>query len=329
MITLHMIVRDEEKLLPTCLKSVRDFVDEIIVVDTGSVDSTVDIAKHFGARVERFDWVDDFSRARNFALSFVRTPWTIWLDADDMVLNPHIIQQSIQTAHKRQCQAVWSMYKQDETSYQRRLQIFKPKFFKWEGVVHENPIAKRPHMTMHDFSELVIQHRKPMERRPEAAVKYLEILLEKDPTNWLGLAESYRYLASHPDIPENANEYRKASEHYYWEAAHDKDVNDGTKYMALFNCAKISMELAGATKDIERLKFAMMVAKMAHDFLSERAEAIIILGQIADALGHKDDAKHYYELALTKKAPDEIGLVYHEYYSRIPQNLLKHLERAA
>ena len=54
-ITLNMIVRDEEALLPGCLKSVKDFVDEIIIVDTGSTDNTIDIARSFGATVHHLD----------------------------------------------------------------------------------------------------------------------------------------------------------------------------------------------------------------------------------------------------------------------------------
>jgi glycosyltransferase involved in cell wall biosynthesis len=89
-ITLNMIVRDEEHTLPVCLRSVRDWVDEIIVVDTGSIDGTVDIATAYGATVAHFAWCDDFSAARNFALAQVKTPWVFWLDADDMVLNPEL-----------------------------------------------------------------------------------------------------------------------------------------------------------------------------------------------------------------------------------------------
>lgn len=329
MITLHMIVKDEEKYLPICLKSVRDWVDEIIIVDTGSNDATVSIAESFSARVERFDWVDDFSRARNFALSFVKTPWTLWLDADDLVLNPQVLPEITERAHKRQCQAIWSTYKQDETSHQRRLQLFKPKHFKWQGVVHENPIAKKPHLAVHDFSELVIQHRKPADRRPDAAVKYLNLLLEKDPTNWLGLAESYRYLAAYPDDETKVIDYKIAADEYYWRAAEEPNVNDGTKYMALFNCAKVSMELAGLQKDIERLKYAYIIAKLAKDFMPNRPEAIVILGQILDALGEYDEAKNYYKEAMGKERFDDIGLVYHDYYHKIPQRLLSRLEKAA
>jgi len=78
-----MIVRNEEKNLPRVLRSVEGLVDEIVIVDTGSTDRTVEVAISSGARVEHFAWCDDFSAARNHALSFAREDWILVLDADD------------------------------------------------------------------------------------------------------------------------------------------------------------------------------------------------------------------------------------------------------
>ncbi len=87
-VTLTMIVRDEEKNLRNCLGSVRGIFDEIVVVDTGSVDQTVEIAREFGARVFDFVWVDDFAAARNAALARATGDFAFWLDADDVVEPP-------------------------------------------------------------------------------------------------------------------------------------------------------------------------------------------------------------------------------------------------
>ncbi len=84
-VSLTMIVRDEEKNLPHCLGSVRGIFDEIIVVDTGSVDRTRAIAREHGARVFDFVWVDDFAAARNAALARARGDYAFWLDADDVI----------------------------------------------------------------------------------------------------------------------------------------------------------------------------------------------------------------------------------------------------
>lgn len=80
-----MIVRNEETNLPGCLASVRDWVDEILVCDTGSDDGTMAVAESLGARVVSFTWCDDFAAARNFALSQATGAWVLSLDADERV----------------------------------------------------------------------------------------------------------------------------------------------------------------------------------------------------------------------------------------------------
>jgi glycosyltransferase involved in cell wall biosynthesis len=82
-LSLTMIVRDEEALLPDCLASVRGVVDEVVVVDTGSRDATRAVATRAGARVFDFAWCDDFAAARNAALSHARGRWILVLDADE------------------------------------------------------------------------------------------------------------------------------------------------------------------------------------------------------------------------------------------------------
>ncbi len=91
-ISFCAIVKNEEKLLPQCLKSVRNVVDEMIVLDTGSDDETVAIAQELGARVEHFTWNNNFSDARNYALQFVKEEWVLVLDADE-ILTPEVVPQ--------------------------------------------------------------------------------------------------------------------------------------------------------------------------------------------------------------------------------------------
>jgi glycosyltransferase involved in cell wall biosynthesis len=89
-VSLCMIVKNEAERLANCLKSVKGFADEIIVVDTGSSDRTVSIAKKFGAKIFKFDWCDDFAAARNYALEQAQGKWILVLDADE-ILEPSII----------------------------------------------------------------------------------------------------------------------------------------------------------------------------------------------------------------------------------------------
>ncbi|MFJ5713999.1 glycosyltransferase [Neobacillus sp. NPDC093127] len=80
-----MIVKDEEDCIGNCLSSIEKVVDEIIIVDTGSSDRTVEICKSFGAQVYEFPWNKSFSDARNFGLERATGDWILWLDADEEV----------------------------------------------------------------------------------------------------------------------------------------------------------------------------------------------------------------------------------------------------
>ena len=82
-LSLCMIVRDEEEMLPGCLDSVKDVVDEIVIIDTGSRDNTVAKAKQCGARVYEQPWEEDFSKARNLSLDRANGEWILVLDADE------------------------------------------------------------------------------------------------------------------------------------------------------------------------------------------------------------------------------------------------------
>jgi tetratricopeptide (TPR) repeat protein len=89
-LSLCMIVKNEEASLPQALSSVKEVVDEMIILDTGSTDRTAEIAKEFGASVYHFEWCNDFSAARNEALKYVQGQWVLVLDADE-VLTPKIV----------------------------------------------------------------------------------------------------------------------------------------------------------------------------------------------------------------------------------------------
>lgn len=85
-ISLCMIVKNEEKTLERCLDSAKEIVDEIVIVDTGSIDNTKEIAKRFTEKVYDFEWINDFSAARNFSYDYATMDYIFWLDADDVIL---------------------------------------------------------------------------------------------------------------------------------------------------------------------------------------------------------------------------------------------------
>ena len=84
-ITLCMIVKNEEKVLKRCLESISDLMDEIVIVDTGSTDRTKEIAAKYTDQIYDFEWVNDFSAARNFAFSKATCDYIYSADADEVV----------------------------------------------------------------------------------------------------------------------------------------------------------------------------------------------------------------------------------------------------
>jgi len=85
-LSLCMIVRDEQDMLPRCLAAVADAVDEIVIVDTGSTDATIEIALSFGARVIEQAWQGSFAQARNVSFDAAEGDWLMYLDADEVLV---------------------------------------------------------------------------------------------------------------------------------------------------------------------------------------------------------------------------------------------------
>ena len=138
------IVKNEAKNLARSIKSVKPQVDEIVVIDTGSTDNTVAIAKKAGAKVYHYKWQDDFSKARNFALSKAHGDWLILLDADEYFTKETSgnIRLAISQAHTADALAVQIVnYDVDakeiqDCFYHLRLVRNQPGLH-YEGIIHE------------------------------------------------------------------------------------------------------------------------------------------------------------------------------------------------
>jgi len=89
-LSVCLIVKNEERVLPRCLRSVQELADEIVVVDTGSSDGTVEIAQAHGARVFHYQWHDDFAAARNYAMDQATGDWVLQIDADEEFYRPDL-----------------------------------------------------------------------------------------------------------------------------------------------------------------------------------------------------------------------------------------------
>ena len=143
-ISVCMIVKDEELVLGRILAQAKRFADEIIVVDTGSKDKTVQIAKSFTSKVFDFKWTGDFSEARNYSFSLASCDYIMWLDADDYILDEDIEKINKLKAGNMQADIYMFEYvlthESDMTpifKYMRERLFKRSKNFRWTDPVHE------------------------------------------------------------------------------------------------------------------------------------------------------------------------------------------------
>lgn len=180
-VSLCMIVKNEEEALPRCLDSVRDLVEEIVIVDTGSSDGTKEAARRFTSRVYDFPWQDDFAAARNFAFDQGRMEYLMWLDADD-VLEPEDRARfrAEKAALAPSVDVVMMPYHTgfDETgapafTYERERLIRRGAGLRWAGAVHE---AVPPAGTVVHWTAAV-SHRKTRPGDPDRNLRIFQGLL--------------------------------------------------------------------------------------------------------------------------------------------------------
>lgn len=167
-LSLCMIVRDEEATLADCLESVRDVVDEMIVLDTGSGDRTVEVAQKTGAIVHSFEWCDDFAAARNAALQYVTGDWVLVLDADEVLVSSAI--PALKAAMQNEDCLVVNLVRQELGTLQIPYSLVSRLFrhhpdITFARAYHEliddsvmAIMAREPHWKVLELAELAIRH---------------------------------------------------------------------------------------------------------------------------------------------------------------------------
>ena len=145
-ISLVMIVKNEEKNLPRCLKSVKGIVDEMIIVDTGSDDGTKKVAYDLGAKVYDFKWINDFSAARNFGLDKATSEFRIILDADEYIVsgNKENILNTVNKNSIGQIEFLNAFQKNGEVRYSRNyISRICYNDVRYTGKIHEQLESKK------------------------------------------------------------------------------------------------------------------------------------------------------------------------------------------
>lgn len=223
-LSVCLIVKNEERFLAQSLKSVRGLAAQLVVVDTGSTDRTVEIAREFGAEIHSFAWCDDFAAARNAALEHATGDWVLMLDADEE-LPP--AQHARLRADMNNASAVAYRLPLINAGQESEGRSFVPRLFRnlpgaaFKGRIHEQifssliALAKpwglktalgSAQLTHHGYSKDLVQDRNKVERN----LKLLRAAVAEDPadvnlTMNLGLE-----LVRSGDLAGGAQRYREA-----------------------------------------------------------------------------------------------------------------------
>ncbi len=297
-ITLAMIVKDEEKWLAECLDSVKDIVDEIVIVDTGSIDKTKEIAASYGAKIFDFKWVDDFSAARNFCFSKATKEWILWLDADDRLDGAEKLKGVIGSMDVQfSCILMQYFYGFDEfgncTALHMKNRLVKNDGnFSWKGRIHEDLI---PTMTTGVSStvDVSVYHRSTGERVAASSARNLRIALSE-----------YKEKPLDPRVTFNvANSYVGTGQHelaikFYLEYL-EKSGWDEEKYIAT---CRIGMSLYELGQFDEAMNMFLRAVKLRPKY----ADAFRGLAICSMRKGDLESAEEYLLSMLSKEKPDSM-----------------------
>jgi tetratricopeptide (TPR) repeat protein len=198
-----MIVKDEADKLAAILGDAIGFCDELIVVDTGSTDATVEIARAAGATVHEFGWIDDFAAARNAAFDHCTSDWIMWLDGDDRVpLDAQAAIRALKPTLTDSIDAVFAEYRLYDTTgtnvllrYDRERLIRRAAGLRWAGEVHETITVQATRFIRVD--EVYVEHRPAPDDGPpsDRNLRILQRMAEAgdySPRTTFYLANEYR-----------------------------------------------------------------------------------------------------------------------------------------
>ena len=188
-ISACMIVKDEEEFLVTCLRSIKEYVDEIVIVDTGSKDRTVEIAESFGAKVYHHPWENNFSKHRNQSIAYAAGDWIFVIDADEEIvhwdnrLEAVLKNKDVDSAHVK----VNNIFGGGSgEACHNSIRLFRnTESIRYEGSVHNQLMGTNNGLT----SSIVIYHKGYCLDAEKEEQKYLRTTtllkneIEKDPDN--------------------------------------------------------------------------------------------------------------------------------------------------
>lgn len=296
-ISVCIIAKNEEKHIEECLRRLKPYQYEIVLVDTGSTDRTVEIAKNYTDRIYSFDWCDDFSAAKNYAMSKASHDWVLSLDCDEYVET--IDEGSMQKQMQANPQAAGRIllknrFMQDgqpSTEYVRLSRLVNRHYFHFAGAVHEQlePIAADISKTVYDIPVTVLHvgydgSEEAMRRKSLRNIFLLEKELQKqgpDAYLYFQLGQSYMKL----------EDYKKA---YDWfDQGLSMDVDPSLNYVQLM------VESYGyCLLNLKRYRDALQLSNI-YDTFAVTADFVFLMGLIYMNNGLFTEAVEEFEKSTT------------------------------
>lgn len=313
-LSLALIVKDEEKTLPRLLSSVKGIFDEIVVVDTGSKDKTKEVAASFGARIYDFEWIDDFSAARNFSFSKVTSEWTMWMDADDILRPEDHARLLTLKGELGKADAYLMMYDYAQDEFDRPIcKFFRHRILRtslkirWELPIHEHLgiiAGMREAMT-----NVVITHRRTGEASAQDSGRNIRIL-KKAVVQYPESQRMKFYLGKelysegqHAELVATLEEYLTRSD---W---HENQVN--AYYWIAMSHVALKQEEKAIDACLRGIK------------LDPRwAEYFFVIGQIYYDRSDWGQAIRWFDIAASCPVPETWGTVIMSYYTWEPRDRL-------
>lgn len=308
-ISLCLIVKNEEEVLARCLESAKDFADQIIIVDTGSTDKTKEIAQKYTDKIYDFEWINDFSAARNFAFSKAAMDYQMWLDADDVV--PEISIKKINELKKTldaDIEIVAMRYvlsfdmDGNATFYSTRERLFKKsKNYQWIDPVHECI----PLIGNVKYTDIEIWHQKM--KLEVVSTRNLDIYKSLENTGKDFTPRQLYYYAR------ELKDHGKAEEAIvYYEKFLDTELGWAED---VITCCHT---LATCYKSIGRKEKILPALFKSFEYDIPRAEICCELGYYYKEENNYQLAFKWFDLATRLPKPDSIGFVFADYSGYIP-----------
>lgn len=307
-LSICMIIKNEEKTLARCLDSIKGIADELIIVDTGSSDSSIEITKKYTDNVYYFEWCNDFSKARNYSFSKASCEYIMWLDADDVVYKQDF--DKLIDWKKGGIPADVYMLKyniafdkdDNPTFFYYRERIVKnTKLFIWEGFVHEviTPCGKI------EYCDIAITHKKEKIADKKRNLKLYDYHIKK------GVALNTRELYYYARELFYNNYFSKASIYFR------KFLRSQNQYLPNTRVAVFS--LSECYKKKNKIKEAKRV--VLNHFLtnSPTAQLCCQLGELFEISNDLELSIFWYKCAINCEIPKNTGdFIEENYYSLIP-----------